>query len=412
MLVHDDAAALGPHHDLVLGVFKVLHLHRARVAASGEERSFVHEVGEVRPREARRAAGEHRNVDVSAHGDLLHVNIQNLFAPTDVGKRHDHLAVKAPRAQKRRVEHVGTVRRGDHDDVRTRLEPVHFDEHLIEGLFAFVVAATEPGAALTAHRVDFVDEDDAGSVLLGALEHVAHAGGADAHEHFDEVRTGNREEGHACLAGDGLGEQRLARTRAAHEQNAPRNAPAETLVFARIAQEVDHFLHFRLGFVAARDVLEADRVLRTVEHAGLGLAEAEGAAAAAAVLHAAHHVDPHADEKEHREPGNEDRREEAGLFLGTGEHLNARFTQILDHPDVARTRQGVFRAALRRHGDAVALDVHAGDLARLGVGHELRVAHTALRRRERAVELFENREEHRYGENECEKTADAFLIQN
>ena len=176
--------------------------------------------------------------------------------------------------------------------------------------------------------------------------------------------------------------------------------------------EVDDFLHFRLGFVAARDVLEADRVLRAVEHAGLGLAKAEGAAAAAAVLHAAHHVDPHADEKEHREPGNEDRREEAGLLLGTGEHLNARLAQILYHPDVARTRQGVFRTALRRHRDAAALDVHAGNLARLGVGHELRVAHAALRRRERAVKLLEHREEHRYGKDECEKTADAFLIQN
>jgi hypothetical protein len=38
---------------------------------------------------------------------------------------------------------------------------------LVEGLFAFVVAAAEAGAALAADRVDLVDEDDAGRGLLG-----------------------------------------------------------------------------------------------------------------------------------------------------------------------------------------------------------------------------------------------------
>jgi hypothetical protein len=65
------------------------------------------------------------------------------------------------------------------------------------------VTAAEAGAAMTADRVDLVDEDDAGRVLLGLLEHVAHARGADADEHLDEVRTGDREERHLGLAGDG-----------------------------------------------------------------------------------------------------------------------------------------------------------------------------------------------------------------
>src|ERR1700746_2663211 len=39
---------------------------------------------------------------------------------------------------------------------------------------------------------------------------VAGAGGTGADEHLDEARAGDREEGHAGLAGDGAGEQRLA----------------------------------------------------------------------------------------------------------------------------------------------------------------------------------------------------------
>src|SRR5215469_5057521 len=64
---------------------------------------------------------------------------------------------------------------------------VQLDQQLVEGLFALVVAAAEAGAAMTADRVDFVDEDDARRVLLGLLEHVTHARGTDADEHLDEV---------------------------------------------------------------------------------------------------------------------------------------------------------------------------------------------------------------------------------
>ena len=54
-------------------------------------------------------------------------------------------------------------------------EAVHLDQHLVQRLLAFVVAAAEAGAAMPPDRVDFVDEDDAGRVLLALLEHVAHA---------------------------------------------------------------------------------------------------------------------------------------------------------------------------------------------------------------------------------------------
>jgi hypothetical protein len=49
------------------------------------------------------------------------------------------------------------------------------------------VTAAQPGAAVAPDRVDLVHEDDAGRVLLGLLEEVANARGADADEHLDEV---------------------------------------------------------------------------------------------------------------------------------------------------------------------------------------------------------------------------------
>ena len=127
----------------------------------------------------------------SASGTLRMCTLRICSRPRTSGRPHHDLAVEAARTQQRRVEHVGTVGRGDDDHALAALETVHLDQQLVERLLALVVTAAQAGAAMAADRVDFVDEDDAGRVLLGLLEHVAHAAGADADEHLDEVGTGD-----------------------------------------------------------------------------------------------------------------------------------------------------------------------------------------------------------------------------
>src|SRR6202034_4317434 len=117
-----------------------------------------------------------------------------LGAALAVGAVDGDLAVEATGAQQRGIQDVWPVGGGDHDDVVLGLEAVHLDEQLVEGLLALVVAAAEPGAAMTPDGVDLVHEDDAGAVLLGLLEEVTHARGADADEHLDEVRARDRKE--------------------------------------------------------------------------------------------------------------------------------------------------------------------------------------------------------------------------
>ena len=127
---------------------------------------------------------------------------------------------------------------------------------------------------MAADRVDFVDEDDAGRVLLGLLEHVAHAAGADADEHFDEVGARNGEERHVGFAGDRARDQRLAGAGRADQQHAARNPAAEPLELARVAQEFDDLLQILLGLVDAGDVLEGDAAMRLGQQLGARLAEA------------------------------------------------------------------------------------------------------------------------------------------
>ena len=194
----------------------------------------------------------------------------------------------------------GPVGGGDQDDALVGLEAVHLDEHLVQRLLALVVAAAQAGAAMPADRVDFVDEDDAGRVLLALLEHVAHARRADADEHLDEVGTRDGEERHVRLAGDGARQQRLAGAGRADQQHALGDLAAEPLELLRVLQELDDLLQFALGLVDAGDVVERHAALLLGQHAGARLAEAHGAAAAR--LHLAHEEHPDADQQQHREP--------------------------------------------------------------------------------------------------------------
>jgi len=225
------------------------------------------------------------------------VDAQDLFAAHHVGVRHHDLTVEAARTQQGGVEHVGPVGRSDDDDALVRIEAVHLDQQLVQRLFALIVTAAEARATMASDRVDFVDEDDARGVLLGLFEHVAHAAGADADEHFHEVGTGNIEEGHARLAGDSAAEQGLTRPRRADHQRAFGDLAAQALELGGVFEEVDDFRQLFLGLVHARHVVEGDAVLVLGEQPGLGLAKAHGAARA--TLHLPHDQIGHGDDQQH-----------------------------------------------------------------------------------------------------------------
>src|SRR3546814_3802164 len=87
--------------------------------------------------------------------------------------------------------------------------------------------------------------------------------------------------------------------------------------------------------VAPRDIGERDLIGVFIEHARARLAEAERAALAAA-LHLAHEENPHADQQQHGEPGDEQAGKEGRLFTRLARYLNAVLDQFWHHPEVDR----------------------------------------------------------------------------
>ncbi len=152
------------------------------------------------------------------------------------------------------------------------------------------MSAAEARAAVATNGVDFINEDDAGSVFLALLEQVAHAARAHAHEHFHEVGAGNGEERNIRLACHRARQQGLARSRRANQQHALGNASAKFLEFLRLAQELDDFAQFFLRLIHAGHVFERDLLLLHREQAGPALAERQRLVAAR--LHLPDHEEP------------------------------------------------------------------------------------------------------------------------
>ncbi len=194
--------------------------------------------------------------------------------------------------------------------------------------------------------------------------------GADADEHLDEVRAGDGEERHVRLAGDGARQQRLAGAGRADQQHALGDLAAEALEFLRVLQELDDFLQLALGLVDAGDVLEGHAALLLGQHAGAGLAEAHGPAAAR--LHLAHEEHPDADQQQHREPGQQVVQQRIDVaFLGLGDHAHALVGQALDQRRVFRG-VGLEAAPIgQRAGNGAALDDHVAHAPAIHLGDEV-----------------------------------------
>src|SRR6266851_3916899 len=117
---------------------------------------------------------------------------------------------------------------------------------------------------MTTHRIDLIDEDNAGSILLALFKQIANARCAYADKHFNEVGTRNREEGNIRFAGDGARKQSLARSWRAHHQHAFGNPSAKFLKLLRLLKKFNNLLEFFLGFLDARNILKRHPLLLIV----------------------------------------------------------------------------------------------------------------------------------------------------
>src|SRR5690606_28484225 len=264
------------------------------------------------------------------------------------------------------------------------------------GLLALVMATAEAGATMPAHRVELVDENDAGSLLLRLVEHVAHTRCPDADEHLDEVGTGYCEERYFRLARDGFGQQGLAGTRRPDHQHAFGDFPAEPLELARVSQEIDDFGYFGFCLIDTRDIRERDVHLVFTQEPCLALAERHRAASAAATLHLPHEVDPHAYEEQYRERTDEQLADQALGFRLLGGKANVVLFQDTDERVVVGL--GADRVIAERRPvtvvNALAVKFRPLHVSRFHLLQELGVIRLLRRGSAHATQALHDRQQH------------------
>ena len=87
------------------------------------------------------------------------------------------------------------------DDTLVLAEAVHLHQHLVQGLFLFVMTAAQTGAALAAYGIDLIDEDDGRGYPLGLIKEITDTAGTYAHIQFHKIGTGNGQKLHIGLTG-------------------------------------------------------------------------------------------------------------------------------------------------------------------------------------------------------------------
>ena len=110
------------------------------VTASRKNRRLVEQVGQIGTREARGELSDAGKIDIISQRLVSGMDVQDLFAALHIRGIDNDLTIEAARAKQGRVKNVGTVGCGNENNGIVGLEAVHFNEQLIQGLLAFIVA--------------------------------------------------------------------------------------------------------------------------------------------------------------------------------------------------------------------------------------------------------------------------------
>ena len=138
----EDAAALFQACDNSLDRLReILQCNVVTNAAGCQKGSLVHQIGQVRAGEAGGQRRDRIDRNQRREQDFLQVNLKYCHAPNFVRAIDQNLSIEPTGAQQGRIEDLRPVRRGEQDDAAGWIEPVHFTQKLVQGLFFFVMAA-------------------------------------------------------------------------------------------------------------------------------------------------------------------------------------------------------------------------------------------------------------------------------
>jgi hypothetical protein len=197
---------------------------------------------------------------------FFQVDFENFLTIDQSGCVNGDVSVEPSGPLEGPIEDIRSIGGSQHHDAFTAAHAVHFHQQLIKGLFLLAAATTHTGGASTStpfpsDGIDLVDVNDTGSPSPGFFEETSHSGGPQTSDHFDEFRSGHREEWNSGFRGDGFGQEGLPATRGSQQKHPLGDFGSEFPISLLIFQVTDQFHHFLLGFPETGHVSERDALL-------------------------------------------------------------------------------------------------------------------------------------------------------
>ena len=103
------------------------------------------------------------------------MHLQDFYTAFDIGIIDGNLPVETAGTQQRGIQNIRAVGGGNNDDAVIYSKAVHFYKKLVQRLLTLIVTAAPAGAAVTADRVNLVDEHDTGRSLFRGLKQISYA---------------------------------------------------------------------------------------------------------------------------------------------------------------------------------------------------------------------------------------------
>ena len=240
------------------------------------------------------------------------------------------------------------------------------------------MSAAKPRSPVASHRINFINKDDTGCVLLPLHKEIPDPGGPHTDKHFHKIRPTDTEKGDIRFPRDGLGKERFPRSGRPHQENPLRDAAPEAGKFLRILEEFDDLLKLFLGLFDPRHILKGYLLFRLREDFRAALSEREGLSPPH--LHLPHEKDPHGDQQQHGKPGYEDRLPQGRLLRRLGGDLHSlplkKFNKIRIVGGIGRKGRAIRRGPL----NLIPLDYHGCHIPRTDPIEEIAEDNLFLRR--------------------------------
>ncbi len=183
------ATTFTPHEHFVFCPFKMRHTQEIFIVFGSLQCSFIHKVFKVSSGKAGSTSCQCFQVNIFSQRSSSCMYVKNALAPFKVGSWYNHLTVKTSGTQKSGIKYVRSVGGSNKNNTFIGFKTIHFHQKLIESLFTFIMTSPKSGTTLTPHGINFVDENQTGSIFLTLGKKVTHTRSTHTHKHFHKIRA-------------------------------------------------------------------------------------------------------------------------------------------------------------------------------------------------------------------------------